>query len=100
MKHACSTCGAISDQRRCAAHRGNGAGIGTGTRNPDRDMAAHKRFARAVKKRDGYRCRVCGATEHLIAHHNRPLHAGGTDEPSNGITLCPVHHRQADRYAT
>src|SRR5215216_8097836 len=43
-----------------------------------RDAAAHRRFAKAVKERDGYRCQECGSTERLIAHHVIPLQEGGT----------------------
>jgi hypothetical protein len=57
-----------------------------------RDAAAHRRFAAAVKKRDGYRCQRCGATERLIAHHVKPLQEGGTHHVANGITLCVDCH--------
>lgn len=70
-----------------------------GTRNPDRDLAEHQRFARAVKKRDGYRCTRCGSTHHIVAHHRTPLSQGGTNDPANGETLCQLHHKEADRYA-
>jgi len=63
-----------------------------------RDAAAHRRFAKAVKERDGYRCQECGSTERLIAHHVIPLQEGGTHDPSNGITLCATCH--APRHAT
>jgi predicted restriction endonuclease len=71
----------------------------------DRNHAAHKRFARAVKKRDGYRCTFvedgvrCSATTDLVAHHLVPLAAQGGDDPANGVTVCRAHHRQVDRHA-
>jgi 5-methylcytosine-specific restriction endonuclease McrA len=57
-----------------------------------RDAAAHRRFAKAVKERDGYRCRRCGTADALVAHHVKPLQEGGTHDPSNGITLCAACH--------
>ena len=47
-----------------------------------------------VKFRDGYRCAVCGA-EHvpLQVHHKIQRHNGGTDTPSNLITVCADCHR-------
>lgn len=57
-----------------------------------RDAAAHRRFAKAVKERDGHRCQRCGTTERLVAHHLRPLQEGGTHDPSNGIALCAACH--------
>jgi hypothetical protein len=61
---------------------------------PARDTAAHNRFARAVKKRDGYACRRCGATEDLKAHHVRPGYDVGA-----GITVCGACHRAIDPHA-
>jgi len=71
----------------------------------NRDLPAHKRFARAVKKRDGHRCTKvtngsrCTVTEGLVAHHLVPLAAEGGHNPSNGVTLCRAHHRAVDRHA-
>jgi len=55
--------------------------------NPTRDS----KFAEIVIARDG-RCQECGATEDLQAHHVVPLSAGGENDPSNGIALCPNCH--------
>lgn len=57
---------------------------------------------RAVKARDGWRCRRCGSPDHLTMHHVVPLARGGTDAPTNLETLCHrchevAHHGQADR---
>lgn len=60
----------------------------------DRDMAAHARFARAVRKRDRV-CRGCGATTGLQAHHVRP----GVHDPALGILLCDSCHRRIDEHA-
>lgn len=46
-----------------------------------------------VEWRDGYKCAVCGA-EHvpLEVHHRLQRHNGGTDTPSNLITVCHTCH--------
>ena len=88
--------------RRCAQHHHEfevSRGRRKGSRSAGRDHASHKRFAREVKKRDGHRCMQCGATEGLRAHHIVALHKGGTDDPSNGVTLCARCDRLADRHA-
>ena len=51
-------------------------------------------WAKNVKKRDGYRCFICGATENLHAHH---LISVARDESlkyeiSNGLTVCESCH--------
>ena len=54
---------------------------------------------RAVRQRDGYRCRCCGAPESGRAHHVhhvRPITLGGVDSTTNLLTLCPACHAQAD----
>lgn len=58
-----------------------------------------KRWAAAVKARDGYTCAECGITDsthRMHAHHVKPLKDYpelGT-ELSNGITLCVRCHNQ------
>ena len=64
--------------------------------------AAHRRWARQVKARDGYRCQRCGyqgsatAQPHDIeANHIVNSRSGGTDTLSNGEALClPCHAAQ------
>lgn len=56
-------------------------------------------WSRAVKERDGWKCRVCGSSERLQAHHisfarNDPERILDID---NGITLCHKHHLIAHR---
>ncbi|MBR3743160.1 MAG: HNH endonuclease [Clostridia bacterium] len=45
-----------------------------------------------ILKRDGYRCRICGATQadgvKLHVDHIIPVSKGGRTEPSNLQTLC------------
>jgi len=48
-----------------------------------------------VKERDRYQCQnpECGRIGlRSHAHHEHPRSEGGSDNPSNGITLCPVCH--------
>jgi hypothetical protein len=50
----------------------------------------------AIYEREGYRCLAPGCTgrRHLEAHHQKQRSQGGTDDPSNLMTLCAFHHRQ------
>lgn len=65
----------------------------------NRDQAAHARFRRAVKERDGYRCVVCGSTRDVRAAHIVPVAQGGSYEPENGRTLCKAHDMATDPHA-
>jgi 5-methylcytosine-specific restriction endonuclease McrA len=49
---------------------------------------------RLVFERDGWRCAVpgCSSYANLHAHHLAFRSAGGSDEPSNLVTLCAFHH--------
>ena len=43
------------------------------------------------------RCAVCGMQLGIVqASHIVPVSEGGTDEPCNGIALCPNHHEAMD----
>jgi ATP-dependent DNA helicase RecQ len=49
----------------------------------------------AVLRRDNYKCVECGTPCHSAeadVHHLLPRSAGGTDEPSNLVTLCDGCH--------
>jgi len=85
--------------RHVALHRKQGA---TGTSwNGKRDRTAQARFRKQVLALSGEQCtalvngRRCPVTTQLQAHHREP----GNDDPNTGALLCPVHHRQADRWA-
>lgn len=86
-------CPNLSDQPRCALHR----------RDPNRswstnrDHAAHKRFARAVKARAQGRCEVCGSTDGCQAHHRNGNVRDNRLE--NGLFVCTEHHRELDSHA-
>jgi 5-methylcytosine-specific restriction endonuclease McrA len=97
MKRACNGCGVPVD-------------LGKGTRcpacskpkrsswSPNRDHKLHKRFARAVVKRDK-KCQLCGTTENLTAHHTVPLDADNAYSTSAGVTVCRDCHKAVDRHA-
>lgn len=48
-----------------------------------------------ARKRDGFKCAVCGFALCLNVHHIIAKSLGGSDELSNLITLCPNHHAMA-----
>lgn len=54
-------------------------------------------WAKMVKDRDHWKCRVCGSTERLCAHHIQPKRKASAlvFDVDNGITLCYKHHRLA-----
>ena len=47
---------------------------------------------KAVYRRDGYMCALCGDPRGLQIHHYRKRSLGGVDHPMNLITLCPYCH--------
>jgi len=52
-------------------------------------------YQEIVLKRDGYRCRQCGVVcrrGEADVHHLIPRSAGGSDDPSNLVTLCDGCH--------
>jgi len=67
-----------------------------GSSRPELDGAQWKRTRAAVRRRDGNRCVVCGATTRLEVHHVVPARLGGDDSMDNLVTVCVLHHRQAD----
>jgi len=54
-------------------------------------------WADAVKRRDGYRCVVCGSGDRVQADHIVPRARGGAHTVENGRTLCHRHHLEAHR---
>lgn len=65
-----------------------------------RCRAAYKTWRRAVLTRDGFKCVVCSATDHLNADHTLPfrLFPELRFDAGNGRTLCFNCHRQTDTY--
>jgi 5-methylcytosine-specific restriction endonuclease McrA len=58
---------------------------------------------KAILKRDGYRCVVCGEGVkegvELVVDHIKPKDKGGTNDISNGQTLCMKHNLLKKNYS-
>ena len=67
-----------------------------GSSRPELDTGRWKRVRAAVRRRDGGRCVVCGPTDRLSVHHVVPARLGGGDGMDNLVTVCVLHHQQAD----
>lgn len=95
MKRACTICARIAEHgsrcHDCAKQRPS-------SWSPNRNHKLHKRFARAVVKRDK-RCRLCGSAENLTAHHVVPLDADNAYSPAAGVTVCRDCHKAVDPHA-
>ena len=69
----------------------------------ERTAQARKRdqikFRREVLGRYGSQCVLCDVSSPALldAAHIKPHGQGGTDDPRNGLMLCPTHHRALDR---
>jgi hypothetical protein len=57
-------------------------------------------FNDSVFKRDKHKCAFCKITENLDAHHITDRHEmpNGGYVKENGITLCPQHHMDAEKF--
>jgi predicted restriction endonuclease len=57
-------------------------------------------FRNEVFTRDNFKCKFCEITTDLDAHHITDRHEmpNGGYTKYNGITLCPKHHLDAERY--
>lgn len=67
---------------------GNVLAVGRRTRKPSAALR------RAVRERDGYRCRYPGCeSRRTDAHHIQYWANGGKTELANLCSLCPAHHR-------
>ena len=50
---------------------------------------------KAIYRRDGFQCALCGSHRYLQLHHYIPRGKGGNDTPHNLITLCSDCHALA-----
>lgn len=50
---------------------------------------------KAIYRRDGFQCAICGSSRYLQIHHCIPRGQGGSDSPHNLITLCSDCHALA-----
>lgn len=62
-----------------------------------RSNTEHNTWAENVKRKDGYKCVICGSEENLEAHHIIPFgykpDIQGEFGERAGITLCREHHK-------
>lgn len=58
------------------------------------DEACTRTAAYAIHEREGFMCAVPGCTERgrLEGHHVAPRAHGGSDDPQNLVSICPLHH--------
>ena len=78
---------------------------GAWTNDPNDYGPGWNRLREAVRRRDGYRCQVCGLPEETgrqhDVHHKVPFRAFNSAAEANRmdnlITLCPACHRKAEQ---
>ncbi|AUS08078.1 hypothetical protein C1X05_04055 [Laceyella sacchari] len=62
------------------------------------------KWSKRIKKRDGYRCVVCGSKQHPSAHHlfSKSAYPALKNHKDNGITLCRFgcHQQFHDEYGS
>lgn len=94
---ALEDCASLSTSRvEKGEKRGRRMTTRSGASRPELDTGQWKRIRAAVRRRDGNACAVCGSSEKLSVHHVIPARLGGSDEMDNLVTVCVLHHRQAD----
>ncbi len=78
---------------------------GVWTNDPNDYGPGWNRLREAVRRRDGYRCQICGAVEDTgrqhDVHHKIPFRSfhsiAEANRMENLITLCPACHRKAEQ---
>lgn len=93
-----------SDQQRGSSNpayktAGGKAGIAA-VRRCIGDVAWDRR-ARQVRDRDNHTCQLCGDKPDdrvLDVHHIVPIASGGTNDPSNLMSLCQSCHKKSEAY--
>lgn len=65
----------------------------------ERGSAKYKDWIKAVKERDNYICRECGATEQIEAHHMYDFdrYVEKRFDVNNGVALCKSCHMKITR---
>lgn len=53
---------------------------------------AREKCVRIVKKRDGYKCRVCGEDGYDVHEILTRAQGGDPTDPDNAVLLCREHH--------
>jgi 5-methylcytosine-specific restriction enzyme A len=85
----CQECRRTHERERSRKRRAESAAAKT------RGSRTWQQIREIAKRRDGYRCRHCGSTEKIEAHHVQGLAEGGSAfSLENIITLCPDCHRK------
>lgn len=66
---------------------------------PELSRSSWRKVREQVKRRDGYRCVVCGSGAKLVADHIIPaeVYLGHHDNPANLQTLCDSCNRSKGR---
>ena len=49
---------------------------------------------KAIYRRDGFACALCGSGKYLQVHHYIKRSNGGSNSPHNLVTLCSVCHAE------
>jgi 5-methylcytosine-specific restriction endonuclease McrA len=63
------------------------------------DLQHYLEIRSQVLLRDNFRCQECNFYKHLEVHHIVPRSKGGTDDPSNLVTLCQRCHAKKHGFA-
>jgi len=85
----CDDCRRTHERERSRARRASSAAVKA------RDSRAWQQVRDLAKRRDGFRCRLCGSSEQIEAHHIQGLAEGGSAfSLENVITLCAHCHRK------
>jgi 5-methylcytosine-specific restriction endonuclease McrA len=85
----CEDCRRTYERERSRARRATSAAVKA------RNSQAWQRIRDLAKRRDGFRCRQCGSSEKIEAHHIQGLAQGGSAfSLENVITLCARCHRK------
>jgi 5-methylcytosine-specific restriction endonuclease McrA len=61
------------------------------------DPVSYETLRQQVRRRDGWRCQLCGAMSNLEVHHKQFRSHSGDDSEENLITLCTLCHAGTHR---